>query len=844
MSINGNNIFCLDAGDDVYLYGTMGSKSQYENVLEVELPWGGDPFKSREHMRIRSVVEDTETSYITLLIPSESATNPITDIIDGDSYYALEIYDTSKQPTEKSYYAVSDTILDVSFDDIDLNSDAGFVGLTYRPGYLYDTKITKFILSEGDSIQYNDTTLVECSSDIYEIIANYSGTELSVVVKSEDVYPQYKILRQGVDPEDFTSIGVEDGENGSNNIQNLWYDDDYFYVNLNEISTCPVYLCSPIYVPEGDTLTISDSVTINCLSSEVKFEIDGEINIGTNVTFTSPDSVHWDGIYLNNSLSEIEIEYLTINRGMLYNNVYTIDISHSEFSSSGIYQTGIEFEISYSDFDSSNVECQRLIPEGQDVYIMSISNCTFENYSDSVLYAIEVSGYSRYSITDNEISDCSGGINVNESGSVALCDISDNTITNNDGNGIVLYHSYGEITGHNDIVDNTIGIVSTHNSPLKVIGTEYTPYQTIKNNAYEEVKFDIDSAPMEEEEIQFAFNRITDESCAGGNDQYLINCIKFDGDARDIVVQYNYWHPTSPEWGEWDGDELFYPDSAFDYIPTWEPKKNGNPSPAGILYNNAEALIKQGKYEDAKTVYKSIINQYPTTEYAIFSIRNLLSVETLFGQDFSSLKQYYLTDQNCNLDYQRTKLSKYLANYCSIKLEDYATAITFFEDIIADPDTELDSLYAVIDAGYTYLLMENSSMYYKGRMTELIPKSIRDFKQKRMALLAGLLEIPETVSGGSTEDYKFSLHQNYPNPFGNSTIISFSLPKNTQKADLKIYNIRGQLVREFDINNKSGIGSITWDGQDSYGKKVGSGIYFYKLSADKKETIKKIVLIR
>jgi len=63
-------------------------------------------------------------------------------------------------------------------------------------------------------------------------------------------------------------------------------------------------------------------------------------------------------------------------------------------------------------------------------------------------------------------------------------------------------------------------------------------------------------------------------------------------------------------------------------------------------------------------------------------------------------------------------------------MEQYPEAISFFEAIISDPDTELDSVYAVIDAGYTYLLMENGGKSgYVGKMAELKPKSERNFEQ-------------------------------------------------------------------------------------------------------------------
>jgi len=316
----------------------------------------------------------------------------------------------------------------------------------------------------------------------------------------------------------------------------------------------------------------------------------------------------------------------------------------------------------------------------------------------------------------------------------------------------------------------------------------------------------------------------------------------------ELKAENNYWGAESETWEEGDGDYRFYPGDSFDYLPVWIPgnPKFPNSSLPEQLYADADSLIQIEEYETAKQVYKNIINQYPESKYSIFSMRNLLPLETVSGQDFASLQEYYITNPNCNYNDERIKLSAYLANYCSIKLENYPSVINFFEDIIEDPDTELDSIYAVIDAGYTYLLMEDGGVKstYVGRMSELKPKSLEEFEATRDSLLAKLLGLPDTDEDETIIENIFYLGHNYPNPLSSSTTISFTLPLYTQKAELKIYNIKGQLVRELDINTKTVIGSISWDGLDSYGKKVGSGIYFYKLTADKKETIKKMVIIR
>ncbi len=78
---------------------------------------------------------------------------------------------------------------------------------------------------------------------------------------------------------------------------------------------------------------------------------------------------------------------------------------------------------------------------------------------------------------------------------------------------------------------------------------------------------------------------------------------------------------------------------------------------------------------------------------------------------------------------------------------------------------------------------------------------------------------------------KYKLSQNHPNPFNPATKITFLLPEAT-KAEMKIYNPLGQLIRTFEpINYIAGIHSVEWNGRDDFGRNVASGIYFYNLKA-------------
>jgi len=90
----------------------------------------------------------------------------------------------------------------------------------------------------------------------------------------------------------------------------------------------------------------------------------------------------------------------------------------------------------------------------------------------------------------------------------------------------------------------------------------------------------------------------------------------------------------------------------------------------------------------------------------------------------------------------------------------------------------------------------------------------------------------------------------YPNPFNSQTNIQFTLPT---VSDLKIsiFNIRGQLVKElFSASDFSGSKKILWQGTDSSGIPVSTGIYLMNIiyqnynSKQQNRLINKILLIR
>ena len=87
--------------------------------------------------------------------------------------------------------------------------------------------------------------------------------------------------------------------------------------------------------------------------------------------------------------------------------------------------------------------------------------------------------------------------------------------------------------------------------------------------------------------------------------------------------------------------------------------------------------------------------------------------------------------------------------------------------------------------------------------------------------------------------YEFSLNQNCPNPFNQSTSISFSLAQ-AGPARLEIFDITGALVQTLvDENMPAGNHQITWDAGE-----LASGTYFYRITSGNSMATAKAVLIK
>lgn len=97
----------------------------------------------------------------------------------------------------------------------------------------------------------------------------------------------------------------------------------------------------------------------------------------------------------------------------------------------------------------------------------------------------------------------------------------------------------------------------------------------------------------------------------------------------------------------------------------------------------------------------------------------------------------------------------------------------------------------------------------------------------------------DDISSNDSSIREFSLYPAYPNPFNNSTIISFNLTNRTN-VELNIYNITGQKIKTL-INRQmeTGFYKISWNA-DNYS----SGIYFCEIKTRSNIKTEKLILLK
>ena len=178
-----------------------------------------------------------------------------------------------------------------------------------------------------------------------------------------------------------------------------------------------------------------------------------------------------------------------------------------------------------------------------------------------------------------------------------------------------------------------------------------------------------------------------------------------------------------------------------------------------------------------------------------------------------------------------------LNNVTISAVNDYDWAITDetgFEALIDDDmaNMEVDNMMSMLSEGEVLDHVKGVFNYSFGTYKV----QIRD---------AGDLGTTMGFDDVSTNPYEYALHDNFPNPFNPETQIRFSIG-GEEAVKLIIYDMMGRQVQTL-INGKSfsaGYHVVNWNGLDSKGQKVPSGVYIYRIKAGSFIADKKMLLVK
>ncbi len=622
-----------------------------------------------------------------------------------------------------------------------------------------------------------------------------------------------------------------------------------------------------IIVEDGGSLYIDNATIIGNAASYDQVEgnaiiIYGDLEIGDNVVFSSVGGLNWDGLIIDNHTNSTlnNATFSRCNLRKLYGGIEAtgITLNHGRFTSSdatvSIRNSNITGSIDISNSNEtilSEVSVSNPFRGSSAIKIYDTPQLQIENIIVSGAgNGLEMQNCRDYSITNSSFSNNSGnGISIYETNGIYSYTISDCEIRNNLGVGVRFYNSIGNLIGCM-IANNNKGVTAYRVSNLKIASNPGYQDSYIGNNDLQEILF-VDSANIfidgeRNMIVDNAYNPLT-------YDKYLIHCPNLQSSRH---MRLNFWgYRNQYDMAIMPPESRFYPEcvepeagAGYYLDPVWNPGITivDDDDMERVVFHSAIDAALDENPSLAISLFKQLISEFPGSEFAAASAKHIYALE----DDKLALKDYYSTEPNLHYNGEIDKVVDYLTTHCNIVLGNYQEAIAWFEDVISNPPSELDSLMAIIDLGYAYTLMQgDAKTSVIAKYPHLKPKSLLEFEVNRESILSNLYTSVENPYGAESNESSIVavvpvLEKNYPNPFNPSTTISFSIPSD-MSCKLDVYNIRGQKVKTLlNENMMAGRHSIVWDGVDDNGRSVSSGVYFYRLATPNRNQTYKMLMIK
>lgn len=607
---------------------------------------------------------------------------------------------------------------------------------------------------------------------------------------------------------------------------------------------------SELTINNGCSLVLMDNAKIIAKRGLNKIIIDGSLNLGSNVQFITENEalleIHLNGssftlgsgvkflgnnggyidLYLNNVSGTVTMQGATFERTNIISNLANFIINQCIINnySGYLYSKKGNINCNGSEFINTGLFLSNQSRNSDKSVI--VTGCNFTNIVP-YMRGISIENYGKYAIMNNTIEGYEDGINIFYcgNGTAGNQNIENNVVHSCSSNGIIAYNSSGTIT-MNNVYNNYFGVRFMNNCSFDFRGDPnaqaYSLSQQIRHNTGIDIYASEFGFPW-----YFRYNSISDPDNQGNPSDPLLEWDRpITSQIQQADVRFNNWgYGFSPS------TDLKGNNVEFLVAPVWNIGFTITPTSEEDLYTSAFSNFEACNYAVAKNLYQLLIELYPKSTYAEAAIKDLLRLEEYSGNDYAGLKQYLLSNDSINADTTLSKLAAATANQCDVKMENWPSAISWYENHIENPESLADSVFAVIDLGYVYLLMEDDSLkaQFIGRMPEYKPVSKASFVKNKsylLSLLPGNTYSP-LQPGNLTYGKDGSLSQNSPNPSKGQTTIVFTLERECN-VELVLSDMWGREIKKVIPGVKpAGTHTFQWNL-----KPIASGMYVYSLILD------------
>ena len=322
----------------------------------------------------------------------------------------------------------------------------------------------------------------------------------------------------------------------------------------------------------------------------------------------------------------------------------------------------------------------------------------------------------------------------------------------------------------------------------------------------------------------------------------------------EAYARYNWWGTSNPLSSQFycDGSSILYRDSHLSSFPS-----GGSPLSKSIAGNqniiisesldNSIATVEE-KYklalhtrhskrenEAAIGLFKDIINNYPETIYAKKSLLQLYHIYE--KNNVTGLKILLNDNKDRDTSFRLKGLAYELLISDYLKDHNYDEAVKLSNEVInllPDTDSEASILSMLVNLYSNQLCDNESASRYLGILKQKYPDHIFTLiAQEETGVKVHWATMEKALSKEDTGDSydldipnTYELSTAYPNPFNPSTTFEYSLPVQSE-VECSIYDLSGNLVKEYSYNQNAGTHRIVWDASD-----VPSGIYLIRFVAE------------